>query len=297
MAPRSDQGFIGRLRANRSARWAGTVVVLLCLVAVFAPLIAPYSPAAQLDIIGLKNEPPSPTHLFGTDWYSRDVLSRVIFGTRISLSVAALAALLATTVGTAYGLVAGYVGGNVDRVMMHVLDALLSIPRVLLLIAVLTLWQPVPLPGLVLLLGLTGWYGVSRIVRSEVRSLRSRDYVVAARALGASNLRIILRHLLPNVVGPIIVGATLGVANVIVLEAGLSFLGVGAREPNASWGTIFFTGSSSPVDTWWVAVFPGLAIIVTVLAFNVLGDALRDVLDPRQLVRTGGPAPESMTRT
>ncbi len=280
-----EQTVLGRLGSDRAARWAAGVIAVLLLAAVFAPLIAPFAPGAQLDIVGLKNAPPSRVHPFGTDWYSRDVLSRVLYGARISLAVAGLSVLLSTTVGAAYGLVAGYLGGRVDAVMMHALDALLSIPRVLLLVAVLALWQPVPLAGLVLLLGLTGWYGVSRLVRAEVRSARNREYVVAARALGASSTRIVLRHLLPNVIGPIIVAATLGVANVIVLEAGLSFLGVGAREPNASWGTIFFTGGSSPVDTWWVAVFPGVAIIVTVLAFNVLGDALRDVLDPRQLPR------------
>jgi peptide/nickel transport system permease protein len=277
--------LLRRLVAHPAARWAGVLIVLLCVAAVLAPLISPYAPESQLDIVGLKNSPPSRVHPFGTDWYSRDVLSRVLFGARISLAVAALSVLLSTTVGAAYGLIAGYVGGRVDALMMHALDALLSIPRVLLLVAVLALWQPVPLYGLILLLGLTGWYGVSRIVRAEARAARSREYVVAAEALGASHTRIVLRHLLPNVAGPIIVAATLGVANVIVLEAGLSFLGVGAREPHASWGTIFFTGSSSLVDTWWVAVFPGAAIITTVLAFNVLGDALRDVLDPRHLPR------------
>lgn len=281
-----EASIFGRLISDRAARVAAGVIVLLALAAVVGPLLSPYSPETQLDIIGLKNMPPSRAHPFGTDWYSRDVLSRVLFGARVSLSVAALSVVVSTTVGSAYGLVAGYAGGRLDSLMMHVLDALLSIPRVLLLVAVLALWQPVPLPGLVLLLGLTGWYGVSRLVRAEVRAARQREYVVAAQALGASSRRIILRHLLPNVVGPIIVAATLGVANVIVLEAGLSFLGVGAREPNASWGTIFFTGSHSPVATWWVAFFPGAAIVATVLAFNVLGDALRDVLDPRQLPQT-----------
>jgi len=282
-----EQTLAGRFGTHHTVRVAGALIVLLCVVAVLAPVIAPYSPAAQLDIVALKNTPPSRAHPFGTDWFSRDVLSRVIFGARVSLSVAGLSALLSTTVGTAYGLAAGYAGGRVEQMMMHLLDALLSIPRVLLLVAVLALWQPVPLPGLVLVLGLTGWYGVSRIVRAEVRNARSREYVLAARALGASNVRVVLRHLLPNVAGPIIVATTLGVANVIVLEAGLSFLGVGAREPNASWGTIFFTGGSSPTDTWWVALFPGVAIVVTVLAFNVLGDALRDILDPRQLHSIG----------
>lgn len=281
MPPSTRASVTERVLSNRSARWAGGVVIALCLVALFAPLLAPYAPAAQLDIIGLKNRPPSLAHPFGTDWFSRDVLSRVVYGARISLSVAALSALLSTTIGTGYGLLAGFIGGRVDAVMMRVLDGLLSIPRVLLLIAILALWQPVPLPMLIVLLGVTGWFGMSRIVRSEVRVIREREYVVAARSLGATNGRILARHILPNVIGTVIVAATLGVANVIVLEAGLSYLGIGTREPNASWGTIFLAGSSSMVDSWWVAVFPGLAMLITVLAFNVLGDALRDVLDPR----------------
>jgi peptide/nickel transport system permease protein len=293
----ADRRWWSRVASRNATRWAGGFIVAVCLVALFARALAPYDPARQLDIIALKNAPPTRAHPFGTDVFSRDVLSRVMFGARISLSVAALSVLLATTIGASYGMIAGYVGGRVDAAMMHVLDALLSIPRVLLLLAVLALWQPVGLPGLILLIGLTGWYGTSRLVRAEVRANRGRDYVVSARALGASHLRIVLRHLLPNIAGPIIVAATLGVGNVIVLEAGLSFLGVGAREPNASWGTIFLSGSSAPTDTWWVSVFPGLAIVGTVLAFNVLGDALRDVLDPRQLPRTGAPSPESTTTT
>jgi peptide/nickel transport system permease protein len=154
---------------------------------------------------------------------------------------------------------------------------------VLLLLAVLALWSPVPLTGLIVLLGCTGWFGVSRLVRAETLALRNQPFVESARALGASNTRIIWRHLLPNVAAPVIVAATLGVGNVIALEAGLSFLGVGAHEPTPSWGSIFLDGIDFFAGNWWVVLFPGLAIVITVLAFNVLGDALRDVLDPRQL--------------
>jgi len=207
----------------------------------------------------------------------------MLFGARISLSVAMLAVLLSATVGTAYGLVAGYVGGRVDAVMMRLLDACLAIPRVLLLVAVLALWSPVPLPALILVIGLTGWFEVSRLVRAEVLSVTQREYIVAARALGASGPRIIWRHVLPNVLNPVIVAAALGVGNIIILEAGLSYLGIGARAPTASWGSIFFDGSDAFQATWWIALFPGLAIIVTVLAFNVFASALRDALDPHQL--------------
>jgi len=288
---------LARLWARPSIRVSLAFIVTLCVLAILAPLVAPYPPGRQLDIVALKNVPPTRANPFGTDMFSRDVLSRVIFGSRISLSVAALSVLLSTTIGMSYGVAAGYIGGRVDAAMMHVLDALLSIPRVLLLLAVLALWQPIGIVGLVVLIGCTGWYGISRLVRAEVRAVRDREYIVAARALGVPHSRIIVRHLLPNIAGPIIVAATLGVANVIVLEAGLSFLGVGAREPRASWGTIFLSGSTSPTDTWWVALFPGLAIVITVLAFNVLGDALRDALDPRQLHGDRMPSPESMSHT
>jgi peptide/nickel transport system permease protein len=172
--------------------------------------------------------------------------------------------------------------------MMRVLDGFLSIPRVLLLIAVLTFWHPVPLSGLIVLLGATGWFGVSRLVRAETLAARRMDYVESARALGAPDWRIVLRHILPNVVAPVIVTATLAVGNVIALEAGLSYLGVGAREPTPSWGSIFLDGVDFFAGNWWVVFFPGVAIVATVLAFNVLGDALRDVLDPRQLHGAGG---------
>jgi peptide/nickel transport system permease protein len=197
------------------------------------------------------------------------------------------------TLGTAYGLVAGYVGGRLDNAMMRILDGFLSIPRVLILIAVLTL-HPVPLTGLIILLGATGWFGVSRLVRAETISAKKLDYVAAARALGASDVRTLWRHLLPNVISPVIVAATLAVGNVISLEAGLSYLGIGAKAPTPSWGSIFNEGIGSFTGNWWVALFPGIAIVATVLAFNVLGDALRDVLDPRQL-HLALPSPEPTT--
>jgi peptide/nickel transport system permease protein len=273
----------GRRRLTSTFWWSLALIGLLCAIALLAPLLAPYDPAAQLDIIGLKNRPPSLAHPFGTDQYSRDLLSRMLFGARISLSVALLAVLLSATVGTAYGLTAGYLGGRVDAFMMRLLDACLAIPRVLLLVAVLALWSPVPLGALIAIIGLTGWFEVSRLVRAEVLSVMRREYVVAARALGTPGFRIVWRHVLPNVLNPIIVAATLGVGNVIMLEAGLSYLGIGARAPTASWGSIFFDGSDAFQATWWIALFPGLAIIITVLAFNVFGTALRDALDPHQL--------------
>jgi len=262
--------LVTRRRLTGTMWWSLALIFLLCIIAIFAQQLAPYPPNAQLDIIGLKSRPPSGAHPLGTDQYSRDLLSRMLFGARISLSVAMLAVLLSATVGTAYGLISGYRGGRVDAVMMR-------------LVAVLALWSPVPLSALILVIGLTGWFEVSRLVRAEVLSVMQREYVVAARGLGASGPRIVWRHILPNVLNPVIVSATLGVGNVIILEAGLSYLGIGARAPTASWGSIFFDGSDAFQTTWWIALFPGLAIILTVLAFNVFGTALRDTLDPHQL--------------
>jgi peptide/nickel transport system permease protein len=273
-----------RLRGlGRGARVAILLLVVFYALAFLAPLIAPYGQSQQLDIVAMKNHPPTLTHPFGTDRFSRDELTRVLYGARVSLSVATLAVVVSAIVGTLYGLVAAMVGGVADAVLMRLLDAMLSIPRVLLLIAVLALWSPVPLWMLVLLLGLTGWFEVSRLVRAEALAVRERDFVLAARSLGASRRRITFRHVLPNVLAPVIVTTTLGIANVIVLEAGLSFIGVGVREPNASWGTMFYEASEAFAGTWWTALFPGLAIVITVLCFNVLGDALRVALDPRQL--------------
>jgi len=286
-----SRGLWARLLTHRPARWALGVIALLVIAALVGPWLRTTSCVEQPDIVRLINAPPSLAHPFGTDRFSRDLLARVLCGARISLAVGALAALLATTLGTAYGLVAGYYGGRIDAAMMRLLDAFMSIPRVLLLIAVLTAWHP-GLTGVIVLIGVTGWFSVSRLVRAEVMTLRESDFIVAARALGAPVPRILWRHLLPNVAAPVVVSATLGVGNVIALEAGLSYLGIGAPPPTASWGAIFFAGIDIFAGAWWGVLFPGIAIVLTVLAFNVLGDALRDVLDPRQL-HLARPLPES----
>jgi peptide/nickel transport system permease protein len=274
---------VRRLLRHPTGRWAVAIIVLLVVVAIVGPWLMATTGNEQLDIVRLKNRPPTWAHPFGTDQYSRDLLTRVLRGARISLAVATLAVSLSIVLGAVWGLIAGYFGGVVDSVMMRVIDGCLSIPRVLLLIAILTLVGKVPLWGLIVLLGTTGWFGVSRLVRAETLVAREQPYIEAARALGASHLAILFRHLLPNVIAPVIVAATLSVGNVIVLEAGLSFLGVGAHEPTPSWGSIFLDGVNFYAGNWWVVLVPGVAIVVTVLAFNVLGDALRDVLDPRQV--------------
>lgn len=270
-----------RLRHDRVAMIALGVLAILVLAALLAPLVAPYAPDAQPDIVRLARLGPSWSHPFGTDIYSRDVLSRVIYGARVSLGVATLAILVAMTVGTAWGAIAGYAGGVVDSVMMRIIDALLAIPRILILLLVLGLWGSMSLPMLVLVLGLTGWFATSRLVRERVRALSRRDFTLAARAIGARDARVLWRHVLPNALSPVIVAATLGIGNVIVLEAALSYLGIGVRPPHASWGNIIQDGSDQIASAWWIALFPGLAMLVTVIAFNLLGDALRDALDPR----------------
>jgi peptide/nickel transport system permease protein len=287
----SSRSVWRRLWAHRGGRFALIVLAAFVVAAIVGPFFA-QSTVVQNDIVGMKNQPPSGQHLFGTDQYSRDVLSRVLSGARISLAVSTLAVVLSVTLGLFYGIVAGFVGGRVDNAMMRVLDGFMSIPRVLLLICVLTFWAPVRLPGLVVLIGATGWFGVSRFVRAETLAVRRLEYIDAARALGAPGLRILWRHVLPNVIAPVTVTATLAVGNVLVLESGLSFLGIGATEPTASWGSMFIDGVNFFSGNWWVAFFPGVAIVLTVLAVNVLGDALRDVLDPRQLHALPAPEPQ-----
>ncbi len=269
----------------------GPVLALgaLVVVALFAPVLAPYDPAAQPDIIGLKDLGPSLAHPFGTDAFSRDVLSRAMYGARVSLSVAALATAITVTLGTVYGAVAGYVGGAVDTVMMRIVDAFLAVPRILLLITVVALWQQLSLWPLVAVLGITGWFGLSRLVRAQVLALRGQEYIVAAQSLGATGGRILTRHILPNVLPTVIVAAALGVGQVIVLEAGLSYLGLGVQPPDASWGNIIQDGADQIGTLWWISLFPGLLIVATAIASNSLGEALRGALDPRGTTRTTVP--------
>jgi peptide/nickel transport system permease protein len=274
-----------RLAGNRSAIAALALILAIAIPCAAAPLFAPYSPSAQPDIIALRSQPPSPAHPFGTDPFSRDVLSRVLYGGRVSLAVALIATLVSITLGTAYGAIAGFAGGALESVMMRILDALLSIPRLLLLIAIFAAWRQLPLLAFVIIVGFTGWYGLSRVVRAHVLSVKREEFVLSARALGAGRARILLRHILPNVLTPVIVAATLGVGHVILLEAGLSYLGVGVQQPQASWGNIIQDGADQIAALWWISFFPGVAIVLTVMAFNVLGEALREALEPRQ---TGG---------
>ncbi|HEX9483345.1 MAG TPA: ABC transporter permease [Gemmatimonadaceae bacterium] len=282
--PLSDvAGVRSRLRRDRRAIFALGVLLTVATCALLAPILSPFDPNAQLDISHLQSQAPSWSHPLGTDPFSRDVLSRLLYGARISLLISFTAVALAMSFGTLVGAVAGYLGGAIDAVLMRLVDAAFSIPTLLLLIVVIALWGEVSTPALTLLIASIGWFTVSRLVRAETLAVRDADFVVAARALGIPAWRVLGQHVLPNVVGPAIIAAALAVGNVILLEAGLSYLGIGVRPPTASWGSIIQDGSERVSDLWWLTLFPGLAILVTVFACNALGDALRDALDPRQL--------------
>lgn len=270
---------------RRDVRWQLPLafVILLAVIALCAPLLSPYSlePTAQYDTMG--NLAPSATHPFGTDGLGRDVLSRVLYGSRISLSLAFAAVTLALLLGTLYGASAAMLGGAFDRWMMRFLDVALSIPRLLLLLAVTAFWEKLPLTALILLLGTTGWFDVARLVRGEVQGLLKQDYLLAARASGVPAWRTLRRHMLPHLFPLLAVSAALNVASTVSLEAGLSYLGLGIQPPIPSWGTILFDGASSLGSAWWITVFPGLAIIIAVVACHALGDALRDLFAPDQV--------------
>jgi len=264
------------------AAWGMFILTFFVAVALAAPWVAPYGPSITLEIVALKNQPPSLLHPLGTDLYSRDVWSRLVYGSRVSLSIGALAMLVAVTVGAVVGAVAGYVRRWVDTALMRLVDVGLAVPRIFLLLMAIALWEHLPLALLVLLIGLTGWFGTSRLVRAEVLTLRERDFVAAARAAGAGGPRIIFRHVLPNVAAPIIVSAALGIGNVMLLEAGLSFLGLGVPPPMPSWGNMIADGAAQLATAPWTTVFPGVAIALVVMALNAVGDALRDAFDPRR---------------
>lgn len=280
---RRSAALTGLLR-NKLAVVALVVLAVLLIAALFAPLLAPDNPNAQDLLMRLK--PPawqhggSGAHLLGTDQLGRDMLSRVIYGTRVSLLVGAGAALLAGVIGTVIGLAAGYFGGWPDRVLMRLADVQLAFPSILLALAIVGffgsgLWY------VILVLGITGWVSYARVVRSEVMSLRSRDFVTEARAIGVTDVAIMRRHLLPNVMAPLATIGTLHIAAAIVAEASLSYLGLGVPKETVTWGSMLADGQLYLGTSWWVAVFPGIALMLTSLAINITGDALRDVADPK----------------
>ncbi|MEX2465843.1 MAG: ABC transporter permease [Gemmatimonadota bacterium] len=265
---------------NRTAVAGSIVIAGLYATALVTPLITPYDPVVQGSLLTERLVGLSGAHPLGTDQFARDVLSRLLYGARISLSIGFLAVAISVTIGTTLGAVAGFLGGLVDTVIMRFVDMVISFPRLILLITIIALFEP-SIFLITAVLGLTLWPSTARIVRGEVLSLKEREFVQAAVALGYSRPRIIFRHLIPNALAPVIVAATLGIGNTIVLEAGLSFLGLGVQPPTPSWGTMVDGGRGHLLDAWWLSTFPGLAIVFTVLSFNLVGDGLRDALDPR----------------
>jgi len=267
-----------RLNHNRLAVAGGVIVLFLSVIAIFAPFLSPYNPE-EIDRYHILS-PPDRSHLLGTDDLGRDVMSRMLYGARISLFVGFVAVGISTGIGIIIGSLAGYYGGIVDRISMRFVDIMLSIPTFFLILSVIAFIGP-GIWNIVLIIAFTSWMGVARLVRAEFLSVKNREFVLAVKSLGASDIRIITRHMLPNSLAPVIVSAVFGVAGAVLLESSLSFLGIGVQPPAPSWGNILTTGKDNIEIAWWLSLFPGLAILVTVLGYNLLGEGLRDALDPR----------------
>ena len=258
---------------------SGLVIIITVLfVAIFAPWLSPYDPN-YIDIHSILL-PPSYSHFMGTDGLGRDVFSRMLYGSRISLLVGFVAVGIATLIGTFLGAIAGFYRGYLDSIIMRFVDIMLSIPTFFLILAVIAFLTP-SIWNIMIVIGLTSWMGVTRLVRAEFLSLRNREFILAAEAMGASDYRLIYKHLLPNSLTPIIVSSVLGIASAVLTESGLSFLGLGVQAPQSSWGNILIDGKEYIQFAWWLSLFPGLAILITVLGYNLLGEGLRDLLDPK----------------
>ncbi len=270
--------FARRFARNRMALAGLLVICGLFALSLLAGLVSPEDP--DRPNLRARLSPPGQGHLLGTDALGRDVLSRLIWGSRVSLKVGLVSVGLATAIGLFLGALAGFYGGLTDGLIMRFCDLMLCFPTMFLVLAVISLLEP-SIWNVMAVIGLTSWMGVARLVRAEFISLKNRDFVLAARALGASDARLILRHLLPNALAPVLVSATLGVAGAILLESGLSFLGLGVQPPTATWGVMLADGKDYLSRAWWLSFYPGLAILVTVLSYNLAGEGLRDAFDPR----------------
>ncbi|MGM0395725.1 MAG: ABC transporter permease [Bacillota bacterium] len=273
-----SSGFMVRLFSNKMAQFGGIVILVVFLCAIFAPVIAPY----EYDAMDLPQmlKAPSLQNIFGTDEFGRDIFSRIVYGSRISLKVGFLAVGISMIIGTTLGALAGFYGGIIDLIISGITDIAWSFPVTLLAIAFVAALGP-SLTNLIIALAIVSWAGFARLVRGQFLSLREKEFVEAARSLGMSDARIILRHILPNAFAPIIVLTSLEVPKAIIIEASLSFLGLGAQPPAPSWGSIMSSGRAYIMEAPWVSFFPGIMIALIVLGFNLFGDALRDTLDPR----------------
>lgn len=275
---KSDSRFFFLLKRH-PLLWMGLGIIgLISFAALLAPLLATHDPFMQ-NLDGIL-QPPSWEHFFGTDKTGRDLFSRMLYGARVSLWIGFVSVGISASIGLLLGLLAGYFKGIVDECIMRFVDVMLCFPTLFLILAVIAFLEP-SLFNIMMVIGLTSWMNVARLVRAETLTLRERDFVHAARLAGAGTRRILLRHILPNAMAPVLVAATLGVAGAILVESGLSFLGIGVQHPLPSWGNILIEGKETLGIAWWLSLFPGLAILVTVLGYNLLGEGLRDLLDPR----------------
>ncbi len=270
--------FAYRFSRNPLALAGAAVILFLCVAAIFAPFIAPHNPYTihTNDIL----MPPSGAHLFGTDDLGRDVFSRMIYSARISLLVGFVAVGIATVIGILIGALAGYYGGWLDSVLMRFTDIMLCFPTIFLILAVIAILGP-SIWNIMVIIGVTSWMGVGRLVRAEFLTLKERDFVMASKAVGARDMRIIFRHILPNAMAPVLVSAVLGIGGAILVESSLSFLGLGVQPPTPSWGNMLTAGKDNIEIAWWLSLFPGMAILTTVLGYNLLGEGLQDALNPR----------------
>jgi peptide/nickel transport system permease protein len=267
-----------RFTRNKLSVIGAVVVFALITISLLAPVIAPYDPTS-IDVYNVLS-PPDKAHLLGTDELGRDLLSRIIWGSRVSLKVGFVAVGIAIMIGIILGSIAGFYGGRVDAILMRFVDIMLAFPTFFLILAVIAILEP-NIFTIMAVIGVTGWMDVARLVRAEFLTLKERDFVDAARALGMRNKRLIVRHILPNALSPVFVAATFGVAGAILTESGLSFLGLGVQPPDPSWGNILTAGKDNIEIAWWLSLYPGLAILITVLSYNLVGEGLRDALDPR----------------
>jgi len=270
--------YFRRILDNKLVLIGSSVILALILIAIFAPFFAPYDPVEQNLIERLQS--PSSKHIFGTDDLGRDVLSRMIYGTRVSLSVGFVAVSITVIIGTILGLLAGYSGKISDNIIMRFVDIMLCFPSFFLILMIIAFLGP-SIYNIMIVIGLTSWSGLARLVRGEVLSIKEREFIYSAEISGLSGMRIMFVHILPNVIGPIVVSATLGIAGAILSEAALSFLGLGVQPPTASWGNILTSGKDYLHIAWWLSLFPGLALLLTILSFNLAGEGLRDVFDPK----------------
>jgi len=268
-----------KFKKNKLALFGIVIILIMFFVGIFAPVLSPYNPN-KINVDDIFLSPFQNNHILGTDSLGRDVLSRIIWGTRVSIKVGFVATGISIMIGIFIGSIAGYYGKKIDSVLMRFVDMMLCFPSFFLILSVVAITKPC-ITNIMIIIGLTSWMGIARLVRGEFLSLKEREFTQAAKIMGASNMRIIFRHILPNAMAPVYVAATFGIAGAILTESALSFLGLGVQPPTSSWGNLLSTGKSTIEFAWWITAFPGLAILITVLSYNLLGEGLRDILDPR----------------